>query len=86
MAVYFFIARIGETMAKKTTVLFTSIQYRFWMAAAKERYGTNMLDWPMGVRAYHNKIELVKEVKIELEQPRIPYGNTGVTCRESTKK
>lgn len=73
-------------MAKKTTALFTTIQYKFWLAAAKERYGTNMLDWPKGIREYHNKIELVKEVKIELEQSRIPYSNTGVTSRESKKK
>jgi hypothetical protein len=67
----------------KTKVLFTTIQYKFWLAAAKERYGQNMLDWPKGVRDYHNKIELVKEVKIELVQGSFPYSNTGVTSREN---
>lgn len=75
------LARDYRCNMAKTTVLFTSIQYKLWLAAAKERYGQNKLDWPPHIRAYHNKIEIVKEVQIELAQGSFPYSNTGVTSR-----
>jgi len=62
-------------MSKKRTM--TKIQYAFWLAAAKERYGQNMLDWPRNIRRYHNNLRIEND-KPRPEQPQLPYSNTGV--------
>lgn len=62
-------------MSKKRTM--TKTQYAFWLAAAKERYGQNMLDWPRNIREHHNSMR-IEEDKPQRKQLRLPYSNTGV--------
>lgn len=61
----------------KRKVEMNRTQYNFWLAAARERHGGNMLDWPKHIRDYHNNIRLQSE-KHTAEQNAFPYGNTGV--------
>lgn len=34
--------------------------YEFWVAATKEKHGSNMLDWPKWIREAHNKFKIVE--------------------------
>ena len=57
----------------------TWVQYQFWLAAAKEKYGNNMLDWPRHIRQYHNNIRIKDDKPRPKQLTLSPYGNTGVT-------
>lgn len=68
----------GEHKMSNRKRVMTWTQYQFWLAAAKEKHGHNMLDWPRNIRKYHNSIKIVDD-RPRPSQLSIPYGNTGVS-------